>query len=151
MKPSAVIFIGIQATGKSTFFRENFSDTHVRINLDMLKTRHRESRLISTCIETLQPFVIDNTNPQKADRARYLSSLASADFTVIGYFFESRIRDSLERNATRPKVQRIPEVGIKGTSSRLELPSIAEGFDKLFFVKPLENGQFSVSPWIDEI
>ena len=31
----AVIFIGIQASGKSTFFKERFFNTHVRINLEM--------------------------------------------------------------------------------------------------------------------
>ncbi|MBN1315005.1 MAG: hypothetical protein JXA42_06040 [Anaerolineales bacterium] len=36
----AVIFIGIQATGKSTFFKERFFNTHVRISLDLLKTRN---------------------------------------------------------------------------------------------------------------
>jgi transcriptional regulator with XRE-family HTH domain len=35
----AIIFVGIQASGKSTFYRERFFDTHLRINLDMLKTR----------------------------------------------------------------------------------------------------------------
>jgi len=34
----AVIFTGIQAVGKSTFYKEHFFTTHVRINLDMLKT-----------------------------------------------------------------------------------------------------------------
>jgi hypothetical protein len=34
----AILLIGLQASGKSTFFRERFSDTHVRINLDMLRT-----------------------------------------------------------------------------------------------------------------
>jgi predicted kinase len=29
----AVIFIGIQATGKSTFFKEMFFTTHIRINI----------------------------------------------------------------------------------------------------------------------
>jgi len=37
----AIIFIGIQATGKSTFYKDNFFKTHIRINLDMLKTRKR--------------------------------------------------------------------------------------------------------------
>jgi hypothetical protein len=32
----AVILTGIQAAGKSTFYQERFSGTHVRINLDML-------------------------------------------------------------------------------------------------------------------
>ena len=34
-----VILIGIQGSGKSTFCRKRFFDTHVRINLDMLRTR----------------------------------------------------------------------------------------------------------------
>ena len=37
-----IIFIGIQASGKSTFYQQYFYHTHLRINLDMLKTRHRE-------------------------------------------------------------------------------------------------------------
>ena len=37
-----IIFIGLQAAGKSTFYKKNFSDIHIRINLDMLRTRHRE-------------------------------------------------------------------------------------------------------------
>ena len=32
----AVIFIGIQGTGKSSFYREQFFHTHVRINSDLL-------------------------------------------------------------------------------------------------------------------
>ncbi len=58
----SILFIGIQATGKSTFFREQFFATHVRINLDMLKTHNRERILLAACLEAKQPFVIDNTN-----------------------------------------------------------------------------------------
>ena len=31
----------------------------------MLKTRHRERRLLRACVEALQPFVVDNTNPDQ--------------------------------------------------------------------------------------
>jgi predicted kinase len=34
----AVIFTGLQATGKSSFFKERFFSTHVRISLDLLRT-----------------------------------------------------------------------------------------------------------------
>ena len=43
----ALIFSGIQASGKSMLFKAHFADTHVRINLDMLRTRHRQRLLIS--------------------------------------------------------------------------------------------------------
>jgi predicted kinase len=68
----AVIFIGIQASGKSTFYHQQFALTHLRINLDMLKTRHRAQRLVETCIEVSQSFVVDNTNPTSDDRQRYI-------------------------------------------------------------------------------
>ena len=58
----AIIFIGIQATGKSTFFQQKFFDTRVRINLDMLKTRNRERILLAACLDAKQPFVVDTTN-----------------------------------------------------------------------------------------
>ena len=47
----AVIFVGIQAAGKSTFYQRRFFRTHVRVNLDMLHTRHRERLLIQTCLD----------------------------------------------------------------------------------------------------
>jgi predicted kinase len=68
----AIIFIGIQATGKSTFYQRHYSDTHLRINLDMLKTRHRERTLLHTCLQIKQPFVVDNTNPDREQRREYI-------------------------------------------------------------------------------
>ena len=59
----AVILIGIQGSGKSTFCRDRFFNTHVRINLDMLKTRHREKLFLDACLAAKQPFVVDNYQP----------------------------------------------------------------------------------------
>ena len=65
----AVILVGLQGAGQSSFYRERFFATHVRISLDLLKTRHRERRLLQACVETGQRFVVDNTNPTRAERA----------------------------------------------------------------------------------
>lgn len=148
--PQAVIFIGIQATGKSTFYGATFSKTHVRISLDMLRTRNRERILFEACLAAGQSFVIDNTNPTKLDRERYLSAAKARGFRVIGYYFSSRINDSIRRNALRPEAERIPDVGIRGTHARLELPSIQEGFDGLLYVEARE-GSFVILPWTNEI
>src|SRR5215813_11820573 len=98
----AIIFIGIQATGKSTFFQQRFFATHVRINLDMLKTRNRERILLAACLEARQTFVIDNTNLTREASAGYSSQAKAAGFKVIGYYFRSRrseSRKSCLRNA----------------------------------------------------
>src|SRR5690348_16523083 len=97
----AVIFVGVQGSGKSTFYRERFFDTHVRINLDMLRTRHREQLLLAACLAAKQPFVIDNTNPLPADRARYIGAAREAGFRVIVYFFETSLQDAIRRNKQR--------------------------------------------------
>lgn len=39
LEVEGIIFVGIQPSGKSTFYHDRFSNTHLRINLDMLKTR----------------------------------------------------------------------------------------------------------------
>lgn len=81
-----VLFMGLQAVGKSTFYRTQFDRTHLRINLDMLKTRYRERRLFETCLDIRQRCVIDNTNPTPEDRARYSAPARQADHLLV---FES--------------------------------------------------------------
>ena len=146
----AIIFCGIQATGKSTFYKAHFFKTHVRISLDLLKTRNRETRFLATCLETSQAFVIDNTNPTKEERAKYIELAKSKKYKVIGYYFQSKISDSLYRNSLREGKENIPEVGVKATFSKLEKPAIEEGFDELFYIEISEN-TFIIKEWTNEI
>ncbi len=142
-----ILFIGIQATGKSSFYRERFFNSHVRINLDMLGTRHREEVLFKACLEAKQRFVVDNTNLTRADRSRYISAAKAAGFSVDGYYFQSRVKDALRRNAGRTDSERVPEKGVLGATGRLEVPLPDEGFDRLFYVRLDEAGGFTVEEW----
>ncbi|WP_321495948.1 AAA family ATPase [uncultured Desulfobacter sp.] len=126
----AIIFTGIQASGKSTFYKQRFADTHVRINLDMLKTRHREKMLLLCCLDISQSFVIDNTNLTRQDRQRYLPKILAAGIPVHGYFFDTRLEDALGRNRLRGD-RSIPEKGVRGAFSRLECLDSAEGYTTL--------------------
>jgi predicted kinase len=147
----AIIFIGIQGAGKSTFFQQRFFATHVRINLDMLKTRNRERILLAACLEAKQPFVIDNINVTREARAGYISQAKAAGFSVTGYYFKSALQDALERNHQRKGKALIPEKGIIGAYRKLELPGFDEGFDRLFYVEIGDNGAFIVKEWSDEV
>jgi predicted kinase len=68
----AVIFAGIQGSGKSTFFKQRFFDSHVRINLDMLQTRNRERIIFEACLIAKQKFVLDKTNLTRKERENYI-------------------------------------------------------------------------------
>lgn len=140
----AVILTGIQGSGKTTFYRERFFETHVRVSLDQLRTRHRERLLLEALIAMKQPFVVDNTNPTAADRARYLAPARVAGFRIAGYFFETDFAAALCRNAAREGKARIRPAGIGGTLKRLERPRWEEGFDRLAIVTVAVGGGFEV-------
>jgi len=142
-----VILMGIQASGKSLFCRDRFYDTHIRINLDMLKTRRREALLVQACFEAQQRFVVDNTNPTPEDRARYILAAKDNKFRVVGYYFQSVLEDCIQRNAQRHGKQVIPVPGILATYKKLVLPHWDEGFDALYFVKMGANYSFIVQEW----
>jgi len=143
----AVLLIGIQGSGKSTFYRERFLETHARINLDVLKSRNRERVSLQSCLSSGQPFVVDNTNVRTAERAVYIEAARRAGFRVIGYFFEVNLTEALRRNAQRTGSEKIPAAGIIGTLKRLERPTPVEGFDQLYRVTRDEADQFVVAPW----
>lgn len=144
---TAIILMGIPASGKSTYCKEQFFSTHLRLSLDMLKTRHREKLIFQTCLDAKQPFVIDNTNASVAERKRFIGPAKEAGFKVVGYYFSSRVQDALERNRQREGADRIPGKGILGVAGRLELPSLMEGFDKLWFVGMDGVGGFIIEEW----
>lgn len=147
----AILFIGIQAVGKSTFYKERFFTTHVRINLDMLKTRQRELLILQACIAARQPFVVDNTNTQRGDRLRYIEAAKPAGFRMVGYYFQSSLKDALQRNSQRTGKAYIPAKGVLRMYQRLEMPSYSEGFDQLYYVViDPATSQFVVREWVDE-
>lgn len=140
----AIIFVGIQASGKSTFYKDNFFKTHVRINLDMLKTRNRENILLEACIKAKQPFVVDNTNPAVSDRKKYIDTAKNAHFKVIGYYFRSNINEAVLRNKKREGKENIPLIGIRSTHAKLQVPQMEEGFDELYYVCIDEEEKFVI-------
>jgi hypothetical protein len=68
---------------------------------------------------------------------------------IIGYYFKSQVNYSLKRNELRSGKARVPDVAIYATIKRLERPSYAEGFDKLFYVKMADKSGFEVRPWAE--
>lgn len=131
----AVVFCGLQGSGKSSLFKERFFDTHVRVSLDLLRTRERELMLLHVCLATRQPFVVDNTNPTREQRLRYARLGRASGFRCSLYWVDSTVEDALSRNALRTGDARVPDVAIRGTAAKFEAPTSDEAWDALFRVR----------------
>jgi predicted kinase len=148
-----VIFIGLQAAGKSTFFRQYFAVTHEHISKDLMRNNknraRRQAQLIESALQTERSVVVDNTNPTAEERASLIELGTLYGAQIIGYYFQSQVKYSLERNQQRSGKDRVPDVAIYATIKKLVPPTYAEGFQRLFYVRPVGNCDFEVRPWIE--
>jgi predicted kinase len=134
-----VILIGLPASGKSTFFRERFAGTHDHVSKDLLRhnprPERRQEQLIGESLACGRSVVIDNTNPSVAVRASLIAAARRHGAEVVGYFFVTEAGDALRRNRAREGRDRVPDVAIFTVRKRLEPPTVAEGFDRLYVVR----------------
>jgi predicted kinase len=149
-----VIFVGLQASGKSTFFRERLSATHVHVSKDLFRNNRnpnrRQAQLIERALEQGSSVVVDNTNPTVEDRLTLIELGREFGAKIIGYYFGSDTRRCVGRNRRRFGKERVPDVAIFATAKRLVAPSFSEGFDELFRVHITDDSTFEVRPYADE-
>jgi predicted kinase len=148
-----VLLIGLPASGKSTFFRQQFAATHDHVSKDLLRNnrtpQRRQEQLIAASLAAGRSVVVDNTNPSVAVRAPLIAIARQYGADVVGYVLVADARDALRRNRARKGRERVPDVAIFTARKRLELPTLEEGFDRLFSVRMNEQERgFSVTPLV---
>jgi predicted kinase len=117
--------------------------------MDLLNTRNKENKLLDFCFQTQSKIVIDNTNPTKEERAKYIELGKRFKYNIISFFFESNFEECLQRNNLRTGKERIPEVGLKSFLKNRSRPTLEEGFDELYNITQ-EQTKFVKKP-LDEI
>ena len=141
-----IILIGLQAAGKSTFYRTHCAAPYEHISMDLLQhnknPRKRQLALLENALQAQQSVVIDNTNPKIEDRLPLIELGRLYGAKITGYYFESTVRQCIERNKQREGKARVPDVAIYATAKKMVRPSYAEGFDSLYEVSIGENGVF---------
>jgi predicted kinase len=149
-----IIFIGLQGSGKSMFYRTFFAATHDYVSKDLLRNNtnpnRRQLQLIESALQAQHSVVVDNTNPSVAVREPLIELGRQYGATIVGYYFEPVLQQSLERNRQRSGKAKVPDVAIYVTAKKLEPPTYAEGFDTLYLVRTGANGHFEISEWIGD-
>jgi predicted kinase len=148
-----IIFMGLQASGKSTLYHREFATTHAYVSKDQFRNNKHPTRrqiyLVEEALKAGHSVVIDNTNPRREDRVDLIAIGHAYGAKVIGYFFEVQRGRSLAWNRQRTGKARVPDVAIFVTLKKLTLPIYKEGFDQLYTIRIAESGQFEIIPWED--
>lgn len=144
-----VVLVGLQAAGKSSFYRACFADTHTLVSKDLLRnSRSRQTRqmaLIEQALQREESVVVDNTNPRIEDRLPLIALGRVFGARIVGYWFAGGLSECLRRNALRQGRARVPDIAIYATARKLEHPLGAEGFDAIFRIR-LTEGRFEIEP-----
>ena len=144
------IFVGLPASGKSTFYRERFASTHAIVSKDLLKAAGRPARkqeaLIAAALAAGRDVVVDNTNARVKDREPLIALARAHGARVVAYVFPSTVGACLGRNRLREGPARVPDVAIFTVARRLEAPTLGEGLDALYYVTLESPSGFSVTP-----
>jgi predicted kinase len=132
--PSLIIFVGLPASGKSTYFREHFAATHVHVSKDLLGRGASQEPLIAKALAAGKSVVVDNTNPSPVVRAPLIALGRRHGARIVGYFFEVDVKTALVRNRQREGKARVPDVALFVTKKKLVPPSYDEGFDEIHVI-----------------
>jgi predicted kinase len=142
-----VIFVGLQASGKSTFFRERFAETHQHVSKDLFPNNRNKNRrqehLLRAALSAGRCVVVDNTNPTLEDRRALIGLGGEYGARIVGYYFDASVSECIRRNEVREGKARVPDVAIHATAKKLVAPSMEEGFDGLLRVR-LNDSDFEV-------
>lgn len=146
-----VLFIGLQASGKSSFYRARLAATHELVSKDLMpnnpRPERRQRQLVEAALARGVSVVVDNTNPTPEVRAPVIAIGRAFGAEIVGYWFDATAGACLARNRQREGRARVPDIAIFATRKILTPPALAEGFDRLLRVALSADGAFTIEPW----
>jgi predicted kinase len=145
-----VVLAGLQGSGKTTFYRARFAETHAHVSKDLFRHDHdkarRQRHLVEAAAADGLSVVVDNTSVRREDRAELVTLARVLGMRPVLYWFPPDPGASLARNQRREGKARVPRVAVFATLKRLAPPVADEGFAEAYEVVAEGEGAFTVRP-----
>ncbi|XP_062616591.1 bifunctional polynucleotide phosphatase/kinase-like [Saccostrea cucullata] len=131
-----VVLVGFPACGKS-FFSKTYMipKGYVHVNRDTLGTWKKCVDMCAKSLREGQSVVIDNTNPDKETRQRYINCAKTAKVPCRCFFFTATITQARHNERYREMIdkshQPINDMIMNTFKSKLKTPELSEGFKEI--------------------
>jgi bifunctional polynucleotide phosphatase/kinase len=132
-----IIFVGSPASGKSTFAKKYFvPNGYEWVNRDTLKTPAKCQKAVDEALAAGKSVVLDNTSPEAATRAEYVRIAQSYKARVRCFRFTAdrnlcSFLNMYRERMTNGEHRHVPKIAFNMFHSRLQEPSVDEGFDEV--------------------
>ncbi|XP_045477062.1 uncharacterized protein F21D5.5 [Harmonia axyridis] len=131
-----ILMVGSQGSGKSHFCKtELIPKNYVHINRDMLKSWEKCVLMLEECIRKKKNAVIDNTNPDKASRKKYIDVAKKYNVQcrcfVMSISFEHCRHNNKFRGLTDKSHEVIGDMLLYSYRKNVEPPDLSEGFSEI--------------------
>lgn len=130
-----IINVGYPGSGKTSFTKKHLSGL-VHINQDTLKTPAKCLKECESALKLKKSVVIDNTNPTKAGREKWIQLAEKYKVNVICYNFTTDLNTAKHNNhyrhySTKAGVKIIPDIAYFTYRKKFEEPDKSQ-FEKIF-------------------
>jgi len=146
-----VVMVGSPASGKSYYSKELENKGFLRINKDSMKTDKIAENAFNAGIKEGRSIVIDNTNPTKETRAKWINAAKKASYhvSIVWMNFPISVVEYLDNyRIAKYKSQdyHVPLVAMRVYYKKLEVPTQQE-CDTLLEIKTI-NASDMLSVWV---
>lgn len=131
-----ILMVGCPGSGKS-FFCEQFliSKGYVRVNRDKLGSWQKCVKLMEESLSAKKKVVIDNTNPNKESRKRYIDAAKKYNVPCRCFAMQVDVAHAKHNNKFRELTDRshlkVSDIIINSYFKQFEEPTLDEGFKEI--------------------
>lgn len=131
-----ILMVGCQGSGKSHFSKsELIPKNYVHISRDVLKSWEKCVYLLEQCLTTKKNAVIDNTNPDKGSRKKFIDLATKYKVQcrcfVMSTSFEHCRHNNKFRGFTDKSHEGISDMILYSYRKKFEAPELSEGFAEI--------------------